>query len=436
MFRSVYNIITKMNCLSYSELGDGISLKIPKENYLGCIRLEEAPELASPEAACRHVLKKPYGTARLRELALGKKCAVILVSDYTRAIHAEQLLPPVIEELCNAGMNESQITLVIACGTHRPSTPEEITSIVGHEWVDRLSIINHNAQDEKALSFIGKTSRDTPVWINKLVQESDLRIALGQIELHEFAGFSGGAKSILPGISGQETVRANHSPEMIGHPLARPGVIEGNPVREDMVEAASMVGLDFIVNVTRNMNQQVTGVFAGDMIEAHKQGVAFISSYSRVEFSSRPDIIVTTPGEALAVDFYQSLKPVIALDAIASRGTIIVLHASCPDVLGSMGDEMIKAFTGANSPEEVIEKLKRDYQPQMDHALLLSRLLAKGVKVIVSSPNVPAKLIEQMLLVPAESAQQALDLAMKLSCSECPSVLVYPQAERTLPVLT
>ncbi len=425
-----------MNYKSYDEPRSGISLKIPLKNYLGCIKLKEVPELVSTSETCRCALQEPYGTVSLRELALGKKDAVILVSDYTRAIPAEQLLPPVIEELSHAGMDESQITLVIACGTHRPSTQEEIVNIVGQEWADRLPIINHNAHDEKALSFIGKTGRDTPVWINKLIMESDLRIALGQIELHEFAGFSGGAKSILPGVSGEETVRANHSPEMIGHPLARPGVIEGNPVHEDMVEAALMAGLDFIVNVTLNMNQQVTGVFTGNTIEAHKQGVAFIDSYSRVGLSSRPDIIVTTPGEALAVDFYQSLKPVIALDAIASRGTIIVLHASCPDVLGSMGDEMIKAFTGANSPEEVREKLKQDYQPQMDHALLLSRLLAKGVKVIASSPNVPAKLLEQMLLLPAESPQQALELAIQLSGSERPSVLVYPQAERTLPVLT
>ena len=425
-----------MDYTYYIEPNDSISLKIPQENYLGCISIEEAPELASPEEECRSALQKPYGTSTLHELARGKKCAVILVSDYTRAIPADQLLPPVIEELCHAGMNESQITLVIACGTHRPSTKEEIRSIVGRKWSDRLTIINHNAQDEKALGFIGKTDRGTPVWINKLILESDLRIALGQIELHEFAGFSGGAKSILPGVSGEDTVRANHSPEMIGHPLARPGVIEENPVHEDMVEAASMAGLDFIVNITRNMNQQITGVFAGSMIEAHKRGVDFISSYSRMELPYRPDIIVTTPGAALSVDFYQSLKPVIALDAIASRGTIIVLHAVCPDVLGSMGDEMIKAFEGASSPEKVIEKLKQDYQPQMDHALLLSRLLAKGVKVIASSPNVPAELLEQMLLLPAQSAQQALDLAIQLSCSECPSVLVYPQAERTLPVLT
>jgi nickel-dependent lactate racemase len=274
-----------MNYQSYNEPGYGISLKIPQENYLGCIRLEDAPGLAYPEEACRNALQKPYGTFRLQELAHGKKCAVILVSDYTRAIPADQLLPPVIEELCHAGMSESQITLVIACGTHRPSTKEEIVSIVGPDWADRLTIINHNAQDGKALSFIGKTDRNTPVWINKLVLESDLRIALGQIELHEFAGFSGGAKSILPGVSGEETVRANHSPDMIGHELARPGVIEGNPVHEDMVEAALMTGLDFIVNITRNMNQQVTGVFAGNMIEAHKQGVDFISSYSRVELS-------------------------------------------------------------------------------------------------------------------------------------------------------
>ena len=428
-------MIRRMKYQSFTFPGSTDSINVPGDSFLGCIGVQERPALKNPEEACYRALQSPLGSDRLRDLAKGKKTVTILVSDYTRAIPTHQLLPPVIDELRNAGIKESNIILVIACGTHRPSSPEEITSIIGEEWVEKLSVVNHNSQDKNTLEFIGETSRHTPVWINKSVVQSDLRVALGQIEIHEFAGFSGGAKSILPGVSGEETVKANHSPGMIGHEKAGPGIIEGNPVRADMEEAAKMVGFDFIVNITRTMDQHINGVFAGDMQEAHRQGVNFLKSYSTVELPTRPDIIVTSPGKALSVDFYQSLKPVIALGEIASHETVLLLVADCPDKLGSMGDVMIQAFEGASKPQEVIQKLNSMYKPQMDHALLLSRLLDKGVRVVAVSTSVSSDVLEKMLLIPAESAQEGLDIAMKLSGKENPSVLIFPQAERTLPVL-
>jgi nickel-dependent lactate racemase len=424
-----------MKYQSFTFPGSTDSINIPGESFLGCVGVQEKPALKNPEEACFRALQSPSGSDRLRDLAKGKETVTILVSDYTRAIPANQLLPPVVDELINAGIKESSINIIIACGTHRPSSPGEIVNIIGEEWVERLSVANHDSQDKSTLKFMGETSRHTPVWINKFVIQSDLRIALGQIEIHEFAGFSGGAKSILPGVSGEETVKANHSPGMIGHEKAGPGIIKGNPVRDDMEEAATMVGLDFIVNVTRTMDQHINGVFAGDIQEAHRQGVNFLKSYSTVELLTKPDVIVTSPGKALSVDFYQSLKPVIALGEIASHETVLLLVADCPDRLGSMGDVMIQAFEGASKPQEVIQKLNTIYKPQMDHALLLSRLLEKGVRVVAVSANVSPNVLSKMLLIPAESAQEGLDIALKLSGKENPLVLIFPQAERTLPVL-
>jgi len=423
-----------MNYVHYKDAQGEFSVKIPKENYIGCIQCNVPREIQWPAGYLR-ALKNPYGVTKLRDIAQGRRKVAILVSDYTRAVPAKILLPPIIDELHQAGISESQITIIIAGGLHRPSTQQEIAQIVGDDWIKRLRVVNHNALDSERLTFLGKTKRGTPVWINSLVSESDLCIALGQIEPHEYAGFTGGRKSILPGVSGEETIRFNHSPEMIEHPLAKPGILEGNPVHEDMVECALMAGIDFIVNVVLNRDLKIIGVFAGDMLEAHSKGVDFVNSFSRVEVPTQPDIIITTPGKPLDVDFYQSLKALIAVDAIASPETIVVFYSSCQDGLGSMGGEMLKVFLGATTPQEVETSVRSNFKVQMDHAFLLSKILQKGIKIIAYSPNVPLNIIKEMM-IPASSVQEGLDLALQLSRRKTPGVLVYPEAQRTLPFLT
>ena len=423
-----------MSYVYYKDAQGEVSIRIPKENYIGCIQCNAPREIQWPVEYLR-ALRNPHGVASLKDIARGRKRVVILVSDYTRAVPAKMLLLPLVDELHQAGISESQITIIIAGGLHRPSTREEIARIVGNDWVKRLTVVNHNALDSDRLTFLGKTKRGTPVWINSLVSESDLCIALGQIEPHEYAGFTGGRKSILPGVSGEETIRFNHSPEMIEHPLAKPGMLEGNPVHEDMVECALMAGIDFIVNVVLNRDLKIIGVFAGDMLEAHSKGVDFVNSFSRVEIPTQPDIIITTPGKPLDVDFYQSLKALIAVDAIASPETIVVFYSSCQDGLGSMGREMLKAFLGATTPKEVETRVRSNYIVQMDHAFLLSKILQKGIKIIAYSPNVPVNIIKEMM-IPAGSVQEGLDMALQLSRRKTPRVLVYPEAQRTLPFLT
>jgi len=222
---------------------------------------------------------------------------------------------------------------------------------------------------------------------------------------------------------------------MIGHPLAKPGILEGNPVHEDMVECALMAGLDFIVNVVLNKDLKIIGFFAGDMLEAHKNGVDFVNSFSKVEISTQPDIIITTPGKPLDVDFYQSLKALIAVDAIASPETVVVFYSASPNGLGSMGEDMLRAFSGAATLKEVETKVRNNYKIQMDHAFLLSKILEKGVKIVAYSPNVPSDIIKEMMMIPAGSVQEGLDTALRLSTRRKPKVLVYPEAQRTLPVL-
>jgi len=421
-----------MNYIYYKDAQNKISLEIPRENYIGCINYKEPKEMQWPEDYLQ-TLKNPYGTERLRKIASRRKKVTILMSDYTRAVPGKMLLPSLINELHQAGIHESQVTIIMASGVHRRNTHEERVRIIGEEWVRKIQIVYHDANNTDMLTFLGKTKRGTPVWINKLVLESDLRIALGQIEPHEFAGFSGGRKSVLPGVSGEETIRKNHSPEMIEHPLARPGILKGNPVHEDMVEAALMVDLDFIVNVVLNKDLKIIGVFAGEMIEAHEKGIDFVNSFSRIKIFSQPDIIITTPGKPLNVNLYQSIKALIALDAVSSPRSVIVLYSPCPDGLGS--EDMLKPFSNATTPKEVVKKLKDNYKIQMSHALLLSKILEKRVKIIACLPNITSEIIKKMMMIPVDSVQEGLDIALEISEKKKPKVLVYSQPQRTLPVL-
>jgi len=421
-----------MNYIYYKDTQNKISLRIPGENYIGCISYREPKEIQWPEDYLQ-ILKNPYGTEKLRKIASGRKKVSILMSDYTRAVPGKMLLPPLIDELHQAGIHESQVTIVMASGVHRRNTQEERERIIGEEWIKKLQIVYHDANNIDMLTFLGETKRGTPVWINKLVLKSDLRIALGQIEPHEFAGFSGGRKSILPGVSGEKTIRKNHSPEMIEHPLARPGILKGNPVHEDMVEAALMVGLDFIVNVVLNKDLKIIGVFTGEMIKAYEKGVDFVNSFSRIKISSQPDVIITTPGEPLNVNLYQSIKALIALDAVASPESVIVFYSPCPDGLGS--EDMLKSFSNAATPKEVVKKLKDNYKIQMDHAFLLSKILKKGVKIIACLPTIKSEIIKKMMMIPVDSVQEGLDKALEISEKKKPKVLVYPQPQKTLSVL-
>jgi len=417
----------------YEDTANDVRIRIPKENYIGCIQYETPGEIKLPIDYLR-ALKNPYRTLRLRDMAQGKKKAVIVLSDHTRTVPARILLPPIMNELRQGGIDESRTVFIVACGVHRHSTREEIARMVGEDLADQVPIINHNAMDSNMLTFLGKTTRGTPVWVNKLFVESELRIALGQIEPHEFAGFTGGRKSVIPGISGEETIRFNHSPNMISHPFARPGILKGNPVHEDMLEAATMAGLDFIVNVVLNKDLRIIGIFAGDMIEAHLKGVDFVNSFSRIEIPILPDVVITNPGKPLDIDFYQSLKALIAVDAIASPETVVVLYSACEDGLGST--DMLKPFVGALTPEEVEANLRSNYKIQMDHAFLLARILKKGVKVIVCSPNVSPETIRDMMMIPAHSPQEAFDMALQISAKKKPKILVYPEAPRTLPLIS
>jgi nickel-dependent lactate racemase len=416
----------------YRDALEGVEIRVPRGQCLGLVGIQEPAPIAWPEAF-RAALATPARGRPLAILARGARRAVIIVSDSTRGVPTARIMPLLLEELASAGVPRPAVTVVVATGVHRPATAEEMREIVGPEQAD-LRIVNHDPYDPAQLVSVGTTSSGTPVAVNRTVHEADLRIAVGKVEPHEFAGFSGGRKSVLPGIAGERTIEVNHRPEMLLSPGARPGQLHGNPIHEDMLEAAGRLEIHFMVNLVVNQAGQTVGMFAGQPAASHDAAVAFLRSFCQVRLREQPDVIVTTPGKPLNINFYQSVKPLIALAPLMQAGGALVLYSACPDGLGT--EDMLVPYEGATDVEAVLRRLKADYRIQMDHALLLGKILQRGIRIVVAtSPSLDADLARKLFLTPAANPQEALESARKTAATPNPRVLFFPQAQRALSVL-
>jgi len=429
----MYSIHEQGSKIVYQDRIEDVKISVDRQRCLGLIGFKEPPAVSWPEDF-RAAFGSPAGTPPLRDLARGAGRVVIIVSDSTRGVPTAKVMPMIMEELASAGVRKSDITVVIATGVHRQATEDEVIDIVGKEYLDdELQVISHDPYDTDKLVYVGKTPFGTPIEVSKTVFDADLRISVGKVEPHEFAGFSGGRKSVLPGIASERTIEINHRPEMLMSPEARPGQILDNPIHQDMIEAAEMLKMHFTVNLVLNQAGETVGIFAGDLIEAHLAAVRFMRSFCQISLTTRPDIIVTTPGRPLNINFYQSVKPLIALAPVMASGGVLVLYSSCQDGLGT--EDMLIPYEGARDIEEVIHRLNSEYRIQMDHALLLGKILLRGIRIVVSSPSVKASILNNMFMDAAESPQEAVKKAMNMVSNQEPTVLFFPQAQRALSVL-
>lgn len=427
----MYSIHEEGSKAIYRDEVEAVEISVGRNQCLGLIGIQEPPAVLWPEAF-RRAFEVPAGTPRLHELARGAERVAIIVSDPTRGVPTAKVMPILLEELASAGVPRSAVTVVVATGVHRPASEDEIKEIVGAGNLTGLKVINHDPYDGEQLVALGKTSFGTLVEVNRTVYEADLRIAVGKVEPHEFAGFSGGRKSVLPGIAGEKTIEFNHRPEMLISPAARPGQLEGNPIHLDMVEASEMLKIQFMVNLVVNQTGETIGIFTGDSGASHKAAVGFLRSFCQVSLDQRPDIIVTTPGRPLNINFYQSVKPLIALAPVMEKAGVLVLYCSCRDGLGT--EDMLIPYEGAKDIEAVIGRLKTDYRIQMDHALLLGKILQQGIRIVVATPSVDAAILKKIFMIPAANPQDALERALKMVNKPNPAVLFFPEAQRALSV--
>ena len=295
----------------------------------------EQPPLADPPAAVRAALRDPIAGPPLADLAAPGKRVAIVTSDLTRPVPNELLLEALLETLHAAGVGVEDVLILNGTGMHRGNTAEELAEMYGEEVVRRYRIVNHDSRETSALRQIATDPRGEPVLIRRDYLDADLRIVTGFIEPHLFAGYSGGGKGVMPGIAGRETVMSNHSASMVGHPKATFGISEGNPIFEEMRRFALLAGPCFLLNVTMDAEQRVTGVFAGELVAAHDAGIEHCRRQAIVEIDEPYDIVVTSNGGYPAdLDLYQSVKGIAVAARALRPGGHLILAAECIEGVG------------------------------------------------------------------------------------------------------
>lgn len=315
---------------------EGLWVEVPDKNLVKILSMKKIQPIANSMEEVEKALENPIGCQSLAELARGKKSACVIICDITRPVPNKILLPPMLKMLEKSGVKKENITILIATGIHRPNLGEELIQLVGEEIASKYNVINHYAKKEENHHYLGKTSRNTDVFIDSAYLNDDLKITTGFIEPHLMAGFSGGRKLICPGIASLGTVKIMHSPKILEHPNSREGVIEGNPFHEEVIEMTKMAGMDFMLNVALDENRDIIGIFAGDYIEAHKKGVAFEREHVCDSIPEPVDIVLTTSaGAPLDATFYQSVKGMTAALPIVKQGSTIIIAAECKEGLGS-----------------------------------------------------------------------------------------------------
>lgn len=329
----------------------GLKVELPEANVKHVLRQHKLPVYADPQAGVAEAIADPIGTPPLSELARGRLDACIVVSDLTRPVPNAAILPPVLEALLGAGMAVEDILILVATGLHRGNTPGELREMLGDEvMTSGVRIESHDARDDAAHAWLGETERGTPVGIDRRYVEADLKILTGLVEPHLMAGYSGGRKAICPGVAACATIMAFHGPRMIEARAARNGNLIANPVHEEALAVAGMAGgADFLVNVTLDEDRAVTGVFAGDMVQAHVAAMRRCEQQTKVVLPEPVDIVVTSGGGyPLDLTLYQGTKGVVTAGEICRPGGTVIIAQENAEGLG--GPEYTRLVTEVPDP--------------------------------------------------------------------------------------
>jgi len=380
----------------------------------------DGPAPADEEAEIRRALAEPIGAPRLRELAAAASSAVVVVSDVTRPCPSYKFLPALLEEL--RPLPPGAVTIVFALGGHRPHTPEEQCALVGEEVAaSGVRLLDLDRDDCVA---VGTTSRGTPLAVFRPYLEADLRVCTGNIDYHYFAGFSGGAKAVVPGICAHETIRANHG--MMLHEAAKAGVLEGNPVREDIDEAGGLIGIDFILNVVLDEERRVLRAVAGDHLAAHRAGVAFYDARCDLRVDEAADVVVASPGGTPKdMNLYQAQKTLDNVAGAVREGGTVVLVARCREGLGNAVFE--EWMTGMRTPGDLVDRIRREFVLGGHKAAAIAALLQRVRLFLVS--ELPDDLVTAMHMTPFPDVGAAVAAALARAGRDA-RVLVVPHGSR------
>ena len=407
------------------ELGFGQgtqTVEVPDQNLLGVLEPNPMPAGLTGTAEVARALAAPIGAPPLRQVVRPGETVAIVTSDITRPCPTAKILPPVLAELEAGGVRRQDITLVFALGSHRPHTEEEMRRLAGPDY-DTLRCVDSVGD----FVHLGETRRGTPVDIVRPVAEADRRICLGNIEYHYFAGYSGGAKAIMPGVSTRAAIQANHT--MMVRPEACAGRLEGNPLREDIEEAATICGVDYLVNVVLDAHKEIVKAVAGDVTAAHRAGCRFLDGLYQVTIPHRADIVVVSQGGAPKdLNLYQTQKALDNAKHAVRPGGAIVLVGSCKEGLGEA--TFGRWIQEAQKPSDLTDRVQRHFELGGHKAAAIAMVLASAEVYLVSEMD--PDLVRQCFLEPFDTAQAALDHAFA-RLGPAAQVLVMPYGGSTLP---
>ena len=387
--------------------------------------IEEYDPGKSESQLVAEAMADPVGGIKLQELVKDKQNIVIIASDHTRPVPSKVIMPPMLAAI-REGNPDADITILISTGCHRETTKEELIAKFGEEIVEKEKIVIHNCDDTENLVNIGTLPSGGQCIVNRIAVEADLLLAEGFIEPHFFAGFSGGRKSVLPGIAARETVLANHCSEFIDHPCARTGILEGNPIHADMLWAAKQAKLRYVVNVVLNGEKQVIYAVAGELEAAHKKGTDFLSSLCGVETEPADIVISTNGGYPLDQNVYQAVKGMTAAEAAVKEGGVIIMLADSSDGLG--GDHFYHQLADEKDINKTMDLFlsrgRNETVPDQWQSQIFIRILQKATVIYIS--NMDDAIVEAMHMIPAKDLTDAMEKAKQLVKKEKPGIIAIP----------
>jgi lactate racemase len=408
----------------------GLTIQLPDELRVSVVEPAKGIPLPDPTAAVEHGLAAPHGAPPLLELARGRRTAVVVISDKTRPVPNGVVLPPILRTLEAAGMRRADIEIVVATGLHRSNTHDELVEMINAEIVAQYRVRNHVARNAEEHVYLGRTRRGTEVWLDRGFIAADLKVVTGLIEPHLMAGYSGGRKGVAPGLAGVDTMRSAHGPIMLEDNVG-PGIIDGNPFHEDLLEIARRARVDFLVDVSIDRARRLTGVFAGDLERAHQAGMGAVERHVRVDLDASADVVVTSAGGyPLDATFYQAIKGLTGALNIVRRGGTIILAAALSEGIGS--PDFQELLRGTRGNDDFMARITSPGFFHIDQWMVqhLCQVLRKA-EVIVVTDGTAAAAVPERLVTTAPTVEEALRRALARQAQPA-HVAVLPQGPYVL----
>jgi len=405
-----------------------VCVRIPTRNFLGSIEPKDKPGVPDPAAEIERALKEPLSSKKLNDIVKPESRVAIVVDDVTGTSPSELMVPPLLDALTEGGVKSENVNVIFACGLHRTVKPEEAIKLLGEPVYTRVTSASHDSRAQDLVEIGTTQKHGTKVFLNHSFTEADVRILTGNIGLHYFAGYRGGRKGVLPGISGEETIKHNHA--LLLDPNARTGILSENPVHQDMVEAAAMARIDFALNVVMNNKRELVRAFAGELERVFSEGVKLFDEMHRVQVERRSDIVVVSPGgDPADGNLFRAYQSVDNALEVVKRGGVIILVAELTE--GHGNQDFYEWMTKFPDLKTVEREIKRNFVMGGSIAYYYMKALQKARIILVSSlPDYYAANVFK--LKTARAVNDALNEAMNI-VGKTAKVWTLPYGNRTLP---